>query len=43
VRRENIRLLPFVDKRIDFGGDEFLQRAADFFVIGGEQHLIPLS
>jgi hypothetical protein len=30
-------------KRIDFGGDEFLQRAADFFVIGGEEHLIPLS
>ena len=41
--RKNIRLLPFIDKGVDLVGDEFLQRAAGFFVVSGEQHVIPLS
>ena len=28
MRREDVRLLPFIDERIDLGGDEFLQGAA---------------
>src|SRR5438552_1963593 len=38
VRRENIRLLPFVDERVDFSRDEFLQDAAGFVMVGGEEH-----
>jgi hypothetical protein len=38
VRREDIRLLPFIDKGIDLGRDELLQAAADFLVVGGEEH-----
>jgi hypothetical protein len=43
VRWEDIRLLPFIHKGIDFGGDEFLQLAANYFVVDGEEHLISLS
>ena len=38
MSRKNIGLLPFVDKGIDFGGDELLQDAARFVVVGGEEH-----
>ena len=38
VGGKSLRLLPFVDERIDLGGDEFLQRAARFLVLGREQH-----
>jgi hypothetical protein len=40
VGGENIRLLPFVDKGIDFGRDEFLQGAAGVFVLAGEEHFL---
>ena len=43
MRREDVILLPFVDERIDLGGDELLQDAAGFVVVGGEEHLISLS
>jgi hypothetical protein len=36
---KDIRLLPFVDEGIDFGRDEFLQGAAGFVVVGGEEHV----
>jgi hypothetical protein len=36
---EDIRLLPFIDERIDLGRDEPLQGATDFVVIGGEEHV----
>src|SRR5205807_7742490 len=38
VRGKLVGLLPFVDKGIDFGGDEFLQDAAWFVVVGCEEH-----
>ena len=38
MRGEDVGLLPFVDEGIDFGGDEFLQDAAGFVVVGGEEH-----
>src|SRR6185312_1562545 len=41
--REDVGLLPLVDVRIDLGRDESLQAAADFVVIGGEEHLAFLS
>jgi hypothetical protein len=37
---ENIGLLPFIDKGIDFRGDEFLQDAAGVFVVSGEEHYL---
>jgi len=30
------QLSPIVDERVDLGGDEFLQDAAGFIVVGGE-------
>ena len=36
-----LRLLPFVDEGIDLRGDEFLQDAAGFVVIGGKEHFVP--
>ena len=42
MRREDVGLLPFVDEGIDFGRDEFLQDAAGFVVVGGEEHLFVL-
>jgi len=33
-----LRLLPFIDERVDLRGDEFLQGAARFVVLGREQH-----
>jgi hypothetical protein len=38
MRRKDIGLLPFVDERIDLGGDELLQDAAGFVVVGGEEN-----
>ncbi len=38
MRGEDVVLLPFVDEGIDLGGDEFLQGAAGFVVVGGEEH-----
>ena len=38
MRRELFSPLPFVDERVDFGGDEFLQDATRFVVVGGEEH-----
>jgi hypothetical protein len=40
VRGKDFRLLPFIDKRIDFRGDEFLQDAAGVFVVSGEEHYL---
>ena len=40
MRGEDVGLLPFVDKRIDLGRDEFLQGAAGFVVVGGEEHFV---
>jgi hypothetical protein len=34
---------PGHDEAIDFHGDEFLQRAAGFFVVGGKEHFVPSS
>ena len=39
MRGEDVVLLPFIDERIDFGGDELLQDAAGFVVVGGEEHV----
>jgi hypothetical protein len=36
--RKDVGLLPFIDERIDLGGDEFLQDAAGFVVFIGEEH-----
>ena len=38
MRGKLLRLLPFIDERIDFRGDEFLQRVAGVVVFGGEEH-----
>jgi hypothetical protein len=38
MRRKDAGLLPFVDMRIYFGGDEFLQAAAQLLVLGRELH-----
>ncbi len=38
VGRKLTGRLPFVDMRIDLGGDEFLQRATRLVVLGREQH-----
>jgi hypothetical protein len=38
MRREDVVLLPFVDERIDLGGDKFLQDTARFVVVGGVLH-----
>jgi hypothetical protein len=40
---EDVGLLPFVDERVDFGRDEFLQDAAGFVVVGGEEHFSDLT
>jgi hypothetical protein len=37
---EKFRLLPVIDEGIDFGRDEFLQDAARFLVVGGEEHFL---
>ena len=39
MRREDVVLLPFVDEGVDLGGDELLQDAAGFVVVGGEEHV----
>ena len=36
VRREYLGFLPFVDERIDFGVDEFLQLPLQLFVLVSE-------
>ena len=41
VGREKFRRLPFVDMRIDFTVDEFLQRALQFKVFLGIDHSMP--
>ena len=41
--RKDVRLLPFIDERIDLGRDEFLQDAARFVVVGGKEHFMSLS
>ena len=38
VRREDLRLLPLIDVRIDLGGDELLQAAPQLLVLVGELH-----
>ena len=38
MRGKDVVLLPFIDNGIDLGGDEFLQDAAGFVVVGGEEH-----
>jgi hypothetical protein len=40
MRRKDIGFLPFVDEWVDFGGDELLEEAARFVVVGGEEHFI---
>jgi hypothetical protein len=39
VGGEDVVLLPFIDEGIDLCGDEFLQGAAGFVVVGGEEHV----
>ena len=39
MRGEDVVLLPFIDEGIDFGGDELLQDAAGFVVVGGKEHV----
>ena len=38
VGGEDVVLLPFIDEWIDFCGDELLQDAAGFVVVGGKEH-----
>ena len=41
VRRKLTGRFPFVDMRIDLGGDELLQRSTRLLVLGREQHGSP--
>ena len=43
VRGKLLRFLPFIDEGIDFRRNEFLQGAARFVVVGGEEHFCSLS
>src|SRR5262249_35034596 len=38
MRGANAGFLPLIDMRIDLGGDEFLQAAAQLLMLGREQH-----
>ena len=38
MRGKDAGLLPFIDVRIDLGGNEFLQAATQLLMLGREQH-----